>query len=152
MANTLDIIPFGLGMKALFNKEIDWTDGNVKVALTTSTFTPDQDTHDYFDDITNEVVATGYTAGGQALASPASDYTAGTNLLTLDADNLVWTITGSLTARNIIIYYDTGTPSTSALIAYGVFEVDASPADIVTTDGDLTLSWNASGLLTTTIT
>jgi hypothetical protein len=61
---------------ALFNKEIDWDTDTIKVALTTSTYTPNLDTHDYFDDITNEITGTGYTAGGATLASKTITYTA----------------------------------------------------------------------------
>jgi len=42
--------------------------------LCTSSYTPDLDTHDFRSDVTNEVTGTGYSAGGQALASVTVTY------------------------------------------------------------------------------
>jgi hypothetical protein len=53
---------------------IVWTTATLKVALTTSTYTPNQDTHHFFSDITNEITGTGYTAGGATLTSPTTTY------------------------------------------------------------------------------
>ena len=56
-------------LKAL-NKEVDFDTDTIKVALLTSSYTPDQDAHDYFNDVSSaEVTGTGYTAGGATLAS-----------------------------------------------------------------------------------
>lgn len=71
---------YGKTFIGAFNKEIDLNDGNVKVMLTTADYTPAPNSHDYKDDVTNEVVGTGYTAGGQALTGisivylPANSY------------------------------------------------------------------------------
>jgi hypothetical protein len=62
--------------KALFNKEIDYLDDTIKVALLTSSYTPNLDTHDYHNDLTNEVTGTGYTSGGATLASKTLTVTA----------------------------------------------------------------------------
>jgi hypothetical protein len=44
---------YGNGLKHFFNKAIDWdTDAGIKIALTTSTYVPDQDAHDFFNDVT----------------------------------------------------------------------------------------------------
>lgn len=56
----------------IFNRMIElWARGNIdfdtdtfKRSLHTSAYTPNKDTHDFFDDVTNEVTGTGYTAGG----------------------------------------------------------------------------------------
>ncbi len=64
------------GLAAL-NKEIDWLSDTIKVSLHTSSYTPNLDTHDYADDLTNEVAnGDGYTTGGATLASKAHTYTA----------------------------------------------------------------------------
>ena len=56
-------------LKAL-NKEVDFDTDTIKVALLSSSYTPDQDAHDYFNDVsTYEVSGTGYTTGGNTLAS-----------------------------------------------------------------------------------
>jgi hypothetical protein len=147
MAKTVPMKWYGLGLKAILQALVDFEDDTIKVALSTSSHTPNQDTHDFFDDVTNEVSATGYTAGGATLGSKTLTYDAGTNVLKLDGANVTWTITGSLTARNVHIYKSTGTAGTSVLLGYGVFEVDATPADITVTDGTLELDWSADGIL-----
>lgn len=137
---------FGLAISAILNKEVDWAADAIKVALCTSTYTPSQDTHDYFDDITNEVVGTGYTAGGAALGTPTIGYTAGTNVTKLDGDDTTWT-TATITARYAIIYDSTpGTAATNPLLGYVDFG-----ADYTSTAGDFKITWNASGIFTITV-
>lgn len=128
--------------KFVNNGDIDFDTDTIKVMLTTSSYTPNQDTHDYVDDITNEVSGTGYTAGGATLASKTN--TISTNVNTLDAADVTWS-SSTITARYGVIYKDTGTPSTSPLIAYIDFGEDMSSSS-----SDFTISWNASGILTFT--
>ena len=98
------------------NKQIDWdSDAGIKALLTTSAHTPNQNTHATKSDITNEASGTGYTARGAALTGKAVS-TSGSETR-YDADDLNWP-SSSVTARNIHIYLDTGTDSTSLLIAY----------------------------------
>lgn len=68
--------PYGLAAKSVFNKEIDFDTDTVKAMLMTSSYTPNYDTHQYKSSLTNEVVGTGYTAGGVTLASKTVTYTA----------------------------------------------------------------------------
>jgi hypothetical protein len=112
------------GLAAAFNKEVDWNSDTIKMALCTSTYTPNQNTHDYFNDITNEVTGTGYTAGGQTMTSCI--VTPGTNVVTFDAADVVWT-TSTLTARYAIVYDSTpGTSATNPLLCYIDFGADVS--------------------------
>jgi hypothetical protein len=126
----------------LANKEIDWDSDTIKVALTTSSYTPNQDTHDYFDDITNQVTGAGYTSGGATLASKTVTYTSGTNTQAFDAADVTWT-SSTITARYAVIYDSTGVSSTSALIGYVDFG-----ADVISSGGDFTIQWNGSGIFT----
>lgn len=128
----------------LANKEIDYDSDTIKVALATSSYTPAQATHDYFDDITNEVSGTGYTAGGATLGSKT--VALASHVQTFDAADTSWT-TSTLTARYAIIYDSTGTASTSPLIGYVDFG-----ADVVSVAGTLLITWNAGGLFTITVT
>ena len=58
-----------------WNGEIDYDTNTIKLALLTSSYTPD-DAHDYWDDASaNEVSGTGYTAGGETLASKTVTFT-----------------------------------------------------------------------------
>lgn len=135
MANLI----YNAAKTALINGGVDLDTDTLKLALVTGTYTPDA-AHDFFSDITNEVTATGYTAGGATLAnkSVALDSTTAK----FDADDVVWTITDTLTARGAVLYKSTGTASTSPLLAYYDFG-----ADKVTENGDFTVNVNADGLL-----
>lgn len=135
---------YGLGLKSLQMGTIAWkaTAGDtIKVALCTSTYSPNQDTHDFFDDITNEVVGAGYTAGGATLTLLDPAYTADGNIAAIDADDVQWTAS-SLTARYAIIYKSTGTAGTSPLIGYMDFGEDKTSVS-----GILKIAWDAAGIL-----
>lgn len=118
----------------------------IKALLTTSAHVPNQDTHVYRSDLTNEVTGTGYTAGGATLANKTLTYTAATNVTMFDADDVTWP-NSTITARNYHVYKDTGTPTTSPLIAYGIQD-----ADIGSVNGTLSLPWPVSGIFTNTAT
>ena len=60
---------YGTALAKALNKEIDFDSDAVKWMLTTSSYTPNLLTHAYKSDVTNEVVGTGYTAGGLAATS-----------------------------------------------------------------------------------
>jgi hypothetical protein len=117
----------------------------IKIALVTSSYTPNRATHDFWDDVsTNEVSGTNYTAGGNALASKT--VTTATNITTWDAnDPATWSQSGSgfSNARYAILYKDTGTPATSPLIAYHDFGSDKGNVD-----GDLTIQLDSAGIAT----
>lgn len=132
-------------LKAL-NKEVDYDTDTIKVALLTSSYTPDQDAHDYFNDVsTYEVSGTGYTAGGNTLASKTATYDSGTNVIVLDAADTTWA-SSTITARYAVVYDSTGTSSTSALIGFVDFGSDQS-----STNGNFTITWDSTGIVRITV-
>src|SRR3990167_3884331 len=133
---------YGKAFLSLANKEIDYLADNIPVKLHTLTYTPDQDVHDYQDDATNELTtANGYTVGGQNLASKVNDYTAGTNVCAFKAADVVWTATGTLTARTGVVSDSTpGTAATNPLMTF-----HQSDADISATDAAWTFDIPAGG-------
>ena len=134
---------YAKGFLAAFNKEVDFAADAIKVALTTSTYTPDQDAHDYFDDVTNEVVGDGYTAGGAALGTPTIANTE--NVIKLDGTDTVWAAS-TITARRAVVYDSTpGTAGTNPLLTWVDFG-----ADEVSTAGDFTIAYHANGIATIT--
>lgn len=137
-------VVYGPALAALASGSINWGSDTIKVALATSSYTPDQDAHVFFNDITNEVTGTGYTAGGATLGSKTSNYTSGTNTQVLDAADTSWT-TSTITARYAIIYKSTGTSSTSPLIGYVNFG-----ADVSSSGGTFQITWDAAGIFTIT--
>lgn len=123
---------------------VNWTSDTIKVALCSSSYTPDQDAHDFFDDVTNEISGTGYTAGGKTITSPTAAYDSSTNVIKLDAADTSWA-TATFTARYAIVYKDIGTPSTSPLIGYVDFGTNVSSAA-----GTFLITWDAAGVFTLT--
>jgi hypothetical protein len=125
---------------------VDWLSDTIKVSLHTSSYTPNQDTHVFKSDLTNEVASGGgYTTGGATLANKTAGYTAGTNVIKLDADDTVWT-TSTITAHYAVIYDDTpATDATKPLLGYVDFG-----ADVVSSAGNFTITWAAGGIFTVT--
>jgi hypothetical protein len=77
----------------LLNKEIDYDTDALKWTLHTSTYTPNQDTHAYVSDLTNELsTAGGYTAGGLAIASPTITATAANSWGTSRANSTAYAV------------------------------------------------------------
>lgn len=132
-------------MKHFFNGSIDLTNDTIKVALTTSTYTPNQDAHDYFDDVTNEVSGTGYTAGGATLGTKSISLDTANNYVKFDAADTTWS-SSTITARYAVIYRSTGTASTSELIGYIDFGEDKSSSN-----GDFTITWDTNGIIRVTV-
>jgi len=127
--------------KNIMNGSIDLDSDTIKVMLVTSSYTPDQDNHDYKDDVTNEVSGTGYTAGGATLANKSVTQDNTNDKGVFDADDVTWS-NSTITARGAVLYKDTGDASTSPLICYFDFGEDKSSSS-----GDFTIQWNADGIL-----
>lgn len=122
-------------MDDLAKGNIDLNTDTFYVLLVTNTYTPNKDTHTKRSDVTNEVVGTGYTAGGQAV----------TPTLTLDTANdreditfadVTWT-SSTITARAGVVYKRRGGASSADEL---LFYVDFG-SDISTTGGTFTLDF-----------
>lgn len=125
MANAL----YGKFKQALLNKEVDLNSDNLGVVAVASGYTPNLASDDFLDDISGgDIVAT-----FSPLLSP-------TILLgVFDAADFTFpTVTGSQIVR-LVIFHDTGTPSTSHLI--GVIDTAANLPK--TPDGtDIDIVWD----------
>ena len=137
---------YGLGVNALVNGDVDFIGGTVKAALTSNSYVPNQDTHDFFNDVTNEVSGSGYTGGGVALTSKTASYNSGTNTLTLDAADPTWATLSIAEIRYVVFYVDTGDPSTSPLISYMDFETNYAPSA-----QNFTVNLASTGIITYTV-
>jgi hypothetical protein len=98
----------------LMNGVYNFTSGSFKIALYTGSATLGPDTAVYTS--SNEVVATGYTAGGIAL--PVSVVPISANDVTyISFANVTWY--GSITARGALIYQDGGSNPTVCVLDFG---------------------------------
>lgn len=129
----------------LNGKNIDLDTDTIKVALVTSSYVPNQSTDDFFNDITNEVTGTGYSAGGNTLTSATVTQDNANKRSIFSGATVTWPAS-SITARGAILYKSTGVSSTSPLIAYIDFG-----SDLVTVGATFTVAWNSTGILTLTI-
>lgn len=133
---------YGNALVHITDADLDWTADTIKVALSTSGEVPDQDNDDFFNDVSNEVSGTGYTADGATLGSPTRTYTGGTNTLSLDAADTAWT-TATFTARNAHVYKDRGgATSADELLSYVDFGGDETVSS-----GTFTIQWHADGVI-----
>jgi len=110
----------------------DVNDGTVKVALVdTGTYTYSA-AHDFLDDLSG-VVGTAQTIANTTVAAGV-----------FDGDNVTFTAVSGATVEALVIYIDTGTPSTSRLVAY--IDTGQTGLPVTPNGGDITVTWNASGI------
>ena len=104
---------------------IDFDTDTFKAMLVTSAYTPNKDTHDKRDDITNEVTGTGYTAGGTACAVTVTKDTAN-DKETISLGAVSWA-SSTITARGCVYYKSRGGASSAdEIVAYNDFGGDVS--------------------------
>lgn len=134
---------YGKTKQSLWNGEIKTSD-TWKLMLTTASYTPDQDAHQYKSDVTNEVTATGYTAGGGTVTGPLTvTYDASTNTLVIDGPDVLWPASTITNARWGILYDSTpATDATRPLIGY----VDFGGA-ISSVSATFSVIWDSTGMV-----
>lgn len=119
--------------EALWQAQANLSSGTVKAALVdTGTYTYSA-AHEFYSSVSG-VVGTPGTIGTKTF----------TNGLFDGADVTFTAVTGA-SAEAIVIYIDTGTPSTSRLIAY--IDTGVTGLPVTPNGGDITITWNASGIV-----
>jgi hypothetical protein len=122
-------------------RRIDWDADTIKTSLHTSSYTPNPDSNDFWDDATNEITGTGYTGDGFTHTTSAVSLDTASNEVRLDANDAAWA-SAAFTARLSVTYKDTGTNSTSPLICYLDFGAD----ETVSGPGTFTITWDSTGI------
>lgn len=126
----------------VLNGALQFLADTIHAILVTASYTPDQDTHDFRNDITNEVVGTGYTAGGQALTGKSVTQDNTNNRAVFDSNDPQWT-GATITARACVLAkIRGGASSADELGGYWDFL-----ADITSTAATFTVMPNANGWL-----
>jgi hypothetical protein len=145
---------FNRGKKEILDGTIDLVAHTMKVMLVTSsyTFSPDDDFVDNGganDPIDHELTGTGYTAGfGGSGRKTLANKTFSTDDTgdrgEFDADDFTWTGINAGVIRAMIIYRHNTADTDSVMLAY----IDNPSAFPLTTNGgDVTITWNAEGIL-----
>lgn len=105
--------------KQMTSNYVNFESDTIKMAIVTSSYTPNVDSHDFWDDVVaNEVGASGtYSAGGATLANKTVTQDDTDNEGVFDCDDVSFT-SATITGRYVIFYKSTGVNSTSPLICY----------------------------------
>ena len=125
MANAL----YDKGREAFLSGDVSWDADTIKVALVdTAVYTVNLSTHDFYDDVSAGVVGTPQTLGTKTITAGVAD-----------AADVTFTAVSGASCEAIVIYKDTGTPSTSQLIAY----IDtATNLPVTPNGGDIGITWD----------
>lgn len=129
MANAL----YPLTKAKFLQATVDMSAGTIKAALIdTGTYTYSA-SHDFWNDASAGVVGTPQTIGSKTFAAGV-----------FDGDDVTFSALTGSSVEAIIIYLDTGTASTSPLIAYIDTSVTGLP--LTPSGADVTIAFNASGI------
>jgi hypothetical protein len=113
-----------------------------KGLLVNDTYAPNFDTHDFRDDVTNEIAnGGGYTTGGATITT--TDITLASGILTWDFADPQWTSSTISIAMAHISYFNVGSAATDQLLLL----LDFVTA-VTTSNGTLLVAINASGAMT----
>lgn len=133
---------YGNGLLFLLNGAVVWGTDDTYLALASSSYTPDIDLHDFWNDVVaNEVTGTNWAANGQQADGETLSLVTANNDVELDiTDEVVASVT--LTdGKHVILYTRTpGTDATRELIGYATMDVALAPQG-----GTLTLDFAATG-------
>jgi hypothetical protein len=125
MSNAL----YGKGKEKLLSGAIDLTSATIKAALVKSAYTVNLATHEFYSDLGANVLNTPQTLGSKTVT-----------LGVFDAADITYSaVTVGDTGLALVIYKDTGTGSTSPLLAY-IDTITGFP--ISTNGGDITIQWD----------
>lgn len=115
--------------------------GTVKVALVdTAVYTlgTQSTTDQFYDNGTANDVASATVGTPQTLASKT--FTNGV----FDAADITYTAVTGASVEALVIYIDTGTPTTSPLVAF--IDTGVTGLPVTPNGGNITVTWNASGI------
>lgn len=105
--------------------DIDFDTNTFKAMLVTNSYTPNKDTHDFRDDVTNEVSGTGYVAGGETSVVTVTKDT-GNDKVTIQFGAVSWA-GSTITARGCVYYKSRGGASSAdELVCFADFGSDVT--------------------------
>jgi hypothetical protein len=133
MANAL----YPIGKKAILDGDVDFLNDSIKIQLCDSAYTYSA-SHNFFDDIA--------AAGRVGTSSPLASKT--TTGGAFDAADVTFSSLTGDTVVSWVLYMDTGTESTSPLIAYFDTVSGGGALSFSPSGGDFTLVFGASGIFT----
>lgn len=111
------------------NPSVDLDTDTIKVALVSSTYTPNTASNQYYSSVSG-VIGTPATLSGKSVTDGV-----------FDASDITFTsVTSTATVTQLVLYKDTGTASNSPLIA--LIDSATSGLPVTPNGGDITVSWD----------
>lgn len=137
---------YNRGKTEVANGDTDLLTSNLKVMLVAPGYVFDPDADFVSDVVASEVSGTGYTggfggAGRKALTNRAIVEDDVNDRAEFDADDLTWTALNVGDIGGAIVFREATSDADSPLIGF------LDPADISTNGGDITIQWDAEGIL-----
>lgn len=135
---------YGLFLESLYEGRIDIRNDPLMFMICTASYTPSQNAHKFRSVVTNEIIGSGYSAGGKQIMGAAIAYTGSNKTLTLTGSPLAWPLVTWSNARYGVIYVARdGIPITSQpLVAWVDFGANVSKSD-----EPFYVTWPATGIM-----
>jgi len=134
------------GMYQIINQTTNWATADIRVLLVNSAYAQNKDSVFVSDVTANEISTTNYVRKVLAGLSITQDDT--NDRIVLDATDPVWTAlgpgTGGPTIGGVVAFRNTGADGTSPLLSLNDLP------DTQVNGSDLTVVWNAAGVITAT--
>ena len=135
---------YGNGLLNVLNGNVIWGTDDTYLALASSSYSPNVDTHDFWNDVVaNEVTGTNWAANGQQADGETLSLVTASDRVEFDlTDESTASVTLS-DGKHLIVYTRTpGTDATRELIGFVTMDVALAPAG-----GTLLLDFSANGFV-----
>lgn len=140
---------YGPALEGILNGTIDMDSDSFRMALVTSSYSPNQTSHDTWSDVSANEVANGngYATHGQALTP---NVTRSGLAVTIDADDQSWA-NSTITAKYAVIVRDSNGDGSLAAgdLVVGYCDLNTS-GNAVSTSASFDVNFSGSGALTAT--
>lgn len=125
MANAL----YAKGKEKILSGSINLPSDTIKASLLSSSYTANLSTDEFWSTISANLLNTSQTLGSKSVTAGVFDA----------ADVTFTAVTSGSTVKAVVIWKDTGTPSTSPLLVY-IDTITGFP--LATNGGDITITWD----------
>ena len=125
MANAL----YAKGKEKILSASINLPSDTIKASLLSSSYTANLSTDEFWSTISANLLNSSQTLGSKSVTAGVFDA----------ADVTFTAVTSGSTVKAVVIWRDTGTPSTSPLLVY-IDTITGFP--LATNGGDITVTWD----------